>query len=443
MDRLCSGRAVLSTRDKIKFGDEQSEKKSVAIVEGKQYRIVWSCLLLIEMIMSNVACAAHFQTLATNVVGKVSELLRLFNSRATKLVLGAGAIHSSARLKSINAKHLALVTQCVGVVQSILPHVRAALMAQLPSRQKPLLTDLDKIKKEFAEHHDKVLSKFVSIIGGIVEHSLIARIKKTDFDERSNLQEENGIECCPFLDGVISNTRKMHQVLVSLLPLEDLIDVFSRIFAHLDSTIPKILLTQDSKTDVMFSLPSSVEGKRRLIAEVGLMSNKLNGLPEVRPWDFGAMNFLSRRLELQDEANSSDNTMQSDIVLAEKDLAAGTEPEEQDGTADGDPAVVAITTAEVNTTETELVEANHSAASSEEKLMINAIEDNKGEKVLNTTPPANDSLHVENDENGELVQVSQEHISNDVNKNNELTNDDASGINNVSDSPEKIPVVSR
>lgn len=193
----------------------------------------------------------------------------------------------------------------------------------------------------------------------------------------------------------------------------------------------------------MFSLPSSVEGKRRLIAEVGLMSNKLNGLPEVRPWDFGAMNFLSRRLELQDEANSSDNTMESDIVLAEKDLAAGTEPEEPDGTADGDPAVVAITTAEVNTTETELVEANHSAASSEEKLMINAIEDNKGEKVLDTTPPANNSLHVENHENGELVQVSQEHISNDVNKNNELTNDDASGINNVSDSPEKIPVVSR
>jgi vacuolar protein sorting-associated protein 54 len=144
----------LSTRDNISFGDEQSEKQQIATVEGKRYRVVWSCLLLIEMIMSNVACAAHFQTLATNAVGKVSELLRLFNSRATQLVLGAGAIHSSARLKSINAKHLALVTQCVGVVQSILPHVRAALMAQLPSRQEPLLADLDKIKKEYAEHHD-------------------------------------------------------------------------------------------------------------------------------------------------------------------------------------------------------------------------------------------------------------------------------------------------
>eukprot|EP00978_Attheya_sp_CCMP212_P016010 scaffold41643_cov62-Attheya_sp.AAC.3 len=59
--------------------------------------------------MSNVACASHFQTLAMNVVDKVLELLMLFNSRATTLVLGASAIHSAARLKSINAKHLALV----------------------------------------------------------------------------------------------------------------------------------------------------------------------------------------------------------------------------------------------------------------------------------------------------------------------------------------------
>ena len=42
-----------------------------AEVEGKKYRVVWSCLLVIEMIMSDLACAAHFQTLATNVVGKV------------------------------------------------------------------------------------------------------------------------------------------------------------------------------------------------------------------------------------------------------------------------------------------------------------------------------------------------------------------------------------
>jgi hypothetical protein len=298
------------------YGDEQSEKQPVATVEGKRYRVVWSCLLLVEMIMSNVACAAHFQTLATNVVGKVSELLRLFNSRATQLVLGAGAIHSSARLKSINAKHLALVTQCVGVVQSILPHIRAALMAQLPSKQQPLLADLDKIKKEYAEHHDKVLEKFVSIIGGILEHSLTPRVGMTNFDERCKLTDGSAV-CCPFLDGIITNTMKMHQVLFSLLPQEDLMDVFSRIFAHLDSKVPNIFVALESDGSIPFSFPETTEGKRQMILEVETMSNILNALPDVRPWDFGAMQFLSRRLGMnfaEGEPQNNTNDIESATV---------------------------------------------------------------------------------------------------------------------------------
>lgn len=55
---------------------------------------------------------------------------------------------------------------------ALLPHIRAALMAQLPPKQHALLTDLDSIKNEYKDHSEKVLNKFVSIIGGIVEHGL-------------------------------------------------------------------------------------------------------------------------------------------------------------------------------------------------------------------------------------------------------------------------------
>jgi vacuolar protein sorting-associated protein 54 len=287
--------------------------KTEATVEGKNYKVVWSCLLLVEMIMSNVACAAHFQTLAANVVGKTSELLRLFNSRATQLVLGAGAIHSVAQLKSINAKHLALVTQCVNMVLALLPHVRAALMAQLPGKQHTLLADLDKIKKEYIDHHDKVLSKFVSIIGGVVEHNLATRIPRTAFDERSKIPRTKDLKelsCCPFLAGVVTNTRKLHQVLIAFLPSEDLMDAFSRIFAHLDTKIPNLFITANGKERVLFSFPTSVDGKRRMILEMKATSLALNDLPNVRPWDFTAMKFLERTLEvaLDEEVSNEVNT---------------------------------------------------------------------------------------------------------------------------------------
>ena len=334
--RLCSGLSMTAiplmkrnTTTSSGETDGQTTKYPELEVEGTRYKVVWSCLLLIEMILANIATAAHFQSVATNNVSKVSELLRLFNSRTTQLVLGAGAIHSHAKLKSINAKHLSLVTQCLGVVMAIIPHVRAGLMTQLPKKQHLLLNDLDQIRKEYNDHNEKVLNKFVSIIGGIVEHSLARTIPNVDFDERAKavLGGNNtgvgvdDVSCCVFLDGVATNIRKMHQVLFTLLPPDHLIDTFSRIFAFVDTKVPALFIAaaniqpvfqQQSNSSISnnspdgkglrkgqptFVFPKTNEGKRQFLLEVEAMTKLLNGLDGVRPWDFAAINVIERQLE--------------------------------------------------------------------------------------------------------------------------------------------------
>ena len=333
--RLCSGLSMnaiplmkRTTTTSTGETDGQAAKHPELEVEGTRYKVVWSCLLLIEMILANIATAAHFQSIATNNVSKVSELLRLFNSRTTQLVLGAGAIHSHAKLKSINAKHLSLVTQCLGVVMAIIPHVRAGLLTQLPKKQHMLLNDLDQIRKEYNDHNEKVLNKFVSIIGGIVEHSLARMIPDTDFDERANAELSStntslfgDVSCCLFLDGVATNIRKMHQVLFTLLPPDHLIDTFSRIFAFVDNKVPALFIAaaniqpvfqQQSnssnrnnspdtkglrKEQPTFVFPKTNEGKRQFLCEIEAMTKILNGLEGVRPWDFAAINVIERQLE--------------------------------------------------------------------------------------------------------------------------------------------------
>lgn len=318
LTRLCTGRAIASTSklrakqddSKNENGAMPAEKKPMAEVEGVNYKVVWSCLLLVEMIMVNLSAAAYFQSLSANAVSKVTELLRLFNSRTTQLVLGAGAIQSAARLKSINAKHLSMVTQCLGMMLALLPHIRAVLMAQLPAKQHPLLSDLDKIKKDYVEHNEKVLNKFVTIIGGIVEHGLAPRIASTDFDSRArdlpldNDESKAKLTCCAFLDGISTNTRKMHQVLKALLPPDHLQDVFSRIFAYVDQKVPTLFITADATTKPSngaptFSFPVTDEGKMRLILELEFTTTKLNQLPGVLPWDFTAMAVLERKLDFK------------------------------------------------------------------------------------------------------------------------------------------------
>jgi vacuolar protein sorting-associated protein 54 len=333
LTRICTGRAILpnSPRHRTQDGSQEqnnsssgTEKMPTAEVEGVNYKVVWSCLLLVEMIMTNLSAAAHFQSLSANAVGKVAELLRLFNTRATQLVLGAGAIHSAARLKSINAKHLSLVTQCLGMMLALLPHIRAALMAQLPPKQHTLLTDIDKIKKDYVDHNENVLNKFVTIIGGIVEHGLAPRIAKTNFDARARdlpFDTVANLSCCVFLEGVSTNTRKMHQVLNALLPPDHLQDVFSRIFAYLDQKVPALLIAAtkpNSNGPSSFNFPETVQGKRRLLLEVECMTENLNRMNGVHPWDFTAIQVLERKLDYELEPEKTEAPQEEDISANEE-----------------------------------------------------------------------------------------------------------------------------
>lgn len=322
LTRLCSGLTVLSSMKGTSVVDTTVESATVKKcqeieVEGTRYKVVWSCMLLVNMVLTDIATATHFSSLSSNIVGKISDLMRLFNSRTTQLVLGAGAIHSHAKLKSINAKHLCLVTQCLGMLLAILPHIRAALMSQLTKKQYTLLTALDQIRKEYGEHNEKVLNKFVSIIGGIIEHGLAKKIAETNFDARSQFDSGGDMElvCCAFLEGVSTNTKKMHQVLLSMLPPDHLKDTFSRIFAFIDTKVPALFIAAANIQPVFqkpsvnhslnsppktvqpsFLFPSTDEGKRRFLLEVEATVNHLNGLPGVHPWEFTMTNVLERRL---------------------------------------------------------------------------------------------------------------------------------------------------
>ncbi len=322
--------------------------------------------------MDDVACAAHFQTLATNVVGKVTELLRLFNTRSTHLVLGAGAIHSAARLKSINAKHLAIVTQCTALVLAILPHIRAALMAQLPAKQHTLLFELDKIKSDYHEHCEKILNKLVSIIGGIVEHSLAPRIANTDYDERArvvssspNYDMNAPIECCPFLENVVTNTKKMHQVLLLMLPAELLRDVFSRIFAYLDHKVPS-LFKAAANSEQSFSMPTSDDGKLQMIKEVEFMADTLNGLVGVEPWNFTATKVLEQELDVSRAttllASVQDVTAETTLNYPEGECEDTSDASREQGSE----TLAEAADGSVNTSGTQVDATKHTSAPTEE-----------------------------------------------------------------------------
>ncbi|CAI7903052.1 unnamed protein product, partial [Closterium sp. NIES-54] len=122
-----------------------------------------ACTLL-SVTREYVAVAEALPSLAGEVVQRLADVLKLFNSRTCQLVLGAGAMQVSG-LKTITAKHLALSSQCISLVYALIPDLRRILSAFIPDARRGLvITHLDRVAQDYRVHRDEIHSKLVAIM---------------------------------------------------------------------------------------------------------------------------------------------------------------------------------------------------------------------------------------------------------------------------------------
>eukprot|EP00611_Tribonema_gayanum_P006690 TRINITY_DN1598_c0_g1_i3.p1 TRINITY_DN1598_c0_g1~~TRINITY_DN1598_c0_g1_i3.p1 ORF type:complete len:811 (+),score=207.55 TRINITY_DN1598_c0_g1_i3:43-2475(+) len=254
------------------------DRKREALLEGARYKAVWSTLLLVEMAYNQLRMAAYFPAAAPDVLGRLSELLRLYNARTMQLVLGAGAIHSASRLRSISAKHLALCAHSLGLVRALVPHMRAAFAAHLPRKHQLLLVEMERVSQEFGEHHEKILAKFVSIIQELVDAACPV-LREEDWDKVDAAGDSSGAvtdDHTPshqsrFMGEVVRGVCAMHKVLQQQLPPEQLKDVFSRIFSLLNRKIPECFAQEGVQ-------PATAGGRQRILDDTSFMATALSTL---------------------------------------------------------------------------------------------------------------------------------------------------------------------
>lgn len=277
LDRLTKGRAFLPkvktngtesivpngtanpTSNSVIDSSNSSKKKDLVpiVIDGVDYKVVWSALFLCEIILTYLEIAILFPPITREVISKTVDICALFDTRSRQLVLGAQAIQSAARLQSIAAKHLAIMAQCLSFFRAIFPHLRVALLAQLPVEQHSSMVEIDRVSQSMTDHHSKVLSKFVSIVGDFVDSSAI-KLRQVDWDRFSGN--------CEYFEEVSKNVTAMHRVLQSYLPPDQMKDVFTRIFILLNTKIP-------SHFDEI--LPSTQTGKQRIVDEIGHLCSNL------------------------------------------------------------------------------------------------------------------------------------------------------------------------
>ncbi|XP_028675956.1 vacuolar protein sorting-associated protein 54 [Erpetoichthys calabaricus] len=225
----------ISLPEKKTSGSEERKPADYLIVDGQKYAVVGTVLLLIRIFLEYCQCVDDIPSITTDMLTRLSDLLKHFNSRSSQLVLGAGALQVVG-LKTITTKNLALASRCLQLIVHYIPIIRAHFEARLLPKQYSILRHFDHIMKEYNDHIAEISAKLVAIMDSLFEKVL------TKYEVKAPMPSTCFRNVC-------KQMAKMHEAIYDLLPEEQTQMLFLRINAsfklHLKKQLTRLAVVND------------------------------------------------------------------------------------------------------------------------------------------------------------------------------------------------------
>ncbi|NWW31196.1 VPS54 protein, partial [Panurus biarmicus] len=233
VDSVSDGR--ISLPEKKPTATEERKPAEFLIVEGQKYATVGTVLLLIRIILEYCQCVDNIPSITTDMLTRLSDLLKYFNSRSCQLVLGAGALQVVG-LKTITTKNLALSSRCLQLIVHYIPIIRAHFEARLQPKQFSMLRHFDHITKDYHDHIAEISAKLVAIMDSL-------------FDKLLSKYEVKAPVPSACFRNICKQMAKMHEAIYDLLPEEQTQMLFLRINAsyklHLKRQLAHLSVVND------------------------------------------------------------------------------------------------------------------------------------------------------------------------------------------------------
>ncbi|OAR04465.1 hypothetical protein LLEC1_04422 [Akanthomyces lecanii] len=199
-------------KEKEKSGGER-EKARPAVIESEKFILPNSAILCMQGLEHFLHLIAGIPSMTTDVASSLIAYLQLFNSRCTQLILGAGATRT-AGLKNITTKHLALASQALSLIATLIPHVREFVRRHAGSGAgaSGLMGEFDKIRRLLQEHQSNIHQKLVEIMNGRATlHSKGMKTIQWHKDDEETRPHA-------YMETLVKETTTLHKVLTKHLP---------------------------------------------------------------------------------------------------------------------------------------------------------------------------------------------------------------------------------
>ncbi|XP_052766804.1 vacuolar protein sorting-associated protein 54-like [Mya arenaria] len=222
----------ISTTGHLSLPDNKNDSERSAgdylMVHGDRFAVVGTVLMLLKMVVEYCQCADDIPSVASDLLTRLVDLLKMFNSRTCQLVLGAGALELVG-LKTISTRNLALASRCLQLVVHYMPMVRQHFESKLVNRQVSMLKHFDQISKDYTDHIDEINNKLVTIMESMVDSQL----------SRWEVKAPMPSSC---FRAICKQMAKLHEAIVDILPQERVKEIFSRINQTFKSVLRQQLI---------------------------------------------------------------------------------------------------------------------------------------------------------------------------------------------------------
>nr|AEJ72554.1 putative vacuolar protein sorting [Malus domestica] len=232
--------------------------------KGVGFHMVNCGLILMKMLSEYIDMNNFFPTLSSEVVHRIVEILKFFNTRTCQLVLGAGAMQEFSLkhqkgyatevsgLKSITSKHLALASQVISFTYAIIPEfyfdhrvitlfipflqeIRQILFQKVPETRKALLlSEIDRVAQDYKVHRDEIHTKLVQIMR---ERLLVHLRGLPQIVESWNRPEEADPQPSQFARSLTKEVGYLQRVLTRTLHEVDVQAIFRQVILVFHSQI--------------------------------------------------------------------------------------------------------------------------------------------------------------------------------------------------------------
>lgn len=125
---------------------EKVERKDTLVVNNESYTVVEAALFLLPQTFEYCSCVDNIPAAAPDLLMRLVELLKTFNSRTCQLVLGAGAL-SLVGLKTISSRNLALASRSLQLIGFFIPLLKNQFESKLPQKLKTMVKHFDQAYK--------------------------------------------------------------------------------------------------------------------------------------------------------------------------------------------------------------------------------------------------------------------------------------------------------